>query len=139
MADYSELIAQLESAETRDECVAAFNAVDKALRPHTKHLFVQWLSLAENNGVNAISDKESFSYLLLAAMEMKPEGWWWKLVETEEGLYPHAYASIGPASNKVKLGRSGQDWQVLPRYPCTALAAACLRAKEAQSDEISQD
>jgi hypothetical protein len=29
MPDYSDLIAQLEAAETRDECVSAFHEIEK--------------------------------------------------------------------------------------------------------------
>jgi|APSaa5957512535_1039671.scaffolds.fasta_scaffold309830_2 hypothetical protein len=124
MDKYTDLIAQLEAAETRDEYVAAFQAIAEAKVIPAASTYFEF-HLYEGATWAKHHNRRCFGYLLLAAMEMVPEGWHSSFVtESKDKKFWHWCLHDGSGMAEIEADGS---------HPCTALAAACLRAKE-QSD-----
>jgi hypothetical protein len=144
VAKHTKLIEQLEAAETRDECVTAFVSIRSQKIIHSIQ-FADWVSkaaLVNQSRIFGYPDR-TLSYLLLAAIEMVPEGWalrldrylmsdkphpktWRVWLRRLEGFIEDENAPIGI---NMKFG-SGH-------HPCTALTAACLRAMDEEVFDIN--
>lgn len=123
MTKYTALIEQLEQAETRDECVAAFKSVAETM---PSGLFNFWYTRVVMAKANGADDYEIFGYMLLAAKGLIPEGW--KLCYLGQG-----YDESEPWGSTIAKGSEISSHGVA-EHPFTALAAACLKAMDAQDE-----
>ena len=141
MTKHTKLIEQLEAAESITDVCTAFRAVRDLDLDLTRFGFVFpiWVRKALNEPQTGMK----LGYFLLAAMKMVPEGWalrldrylmsdkphpktWRVWLRRLEGFIEDENAPIGI---NMKFG-SGH-------HPCTALAAACLRAMDEEVFDIS--